>query len=315
MTGYVQLGEKAWNSVTDRHGRVTGVCSKDTHEFLEYQLQQWQNSLPENLRPPPHRAPDIDGKEENRSTRCMRILLHLRANQMLILCLRPLLFSQAGFTANKDRVSRVCEVARDSVRVLSRLDATSDIYRKQQVIFNHFLASTLVVFSLILAHEPRQRQKRADGSDNGDSTMSLFASAREEIYLALELVRSYSTFSSSSRRLWKTFGTLKELLSRLGLLKRDNRKEKQNLTTVPEIEFSELFEILGDEGQTYPTVHTLISQGFAEPTHNLPLPNSWQAPSSLDFREQWNDISTIAGMSNLPAEDYQDYSWTFHGFL
>jgi hypothetical protein len=316
MTAYVELGEKAWDAVTDRHGRVTSACSKDTLDFIEYQLLQWQKSFPENLQPPPHRVGVAEGQDETRGVRCMRTLLYLRANQMRILILRPLLFSQASFAANKVGVSRVLEVARDTIRVLAQLDATSDIYRKQQVIFNHFLAAALAVLSLVLAHEPQQRQQQGDAKGN----LTMFASAREEIFLALELVRSYSTFSSSSRKLWKTFGTLRELLSRLGLLKRDNQKEQQNLITEPEMEFSELFDLLGDDVPGFPVDTTPVGQGLSTSDLGVSAATSWQAATGLDFQGhdfqgQWGDLNSMTGINNVFSGAYQDFSWTFHGPL
>ena len=238
---------------------------------------------------------------------------------MRILILRPLLFSQASFEANRERVTRVVEVARDTIRVLAHLDATSDIYRKQQVMFNHFLCSALSVLSLVLAHEPQQRQQEINGKSDGGSTMPLFSSAREEIYLALELVKSYSTYSTSSKRVWKTFSTLKELLSRLGLLKQDDSKEPQSLATEPEIRFSELYHLLGEDGRAFSEdVSAVVPQGLGTTTttdSSMAATDGWHSPQNIDLSAQWGDPNIITGLSDIFGGQLQDSSWAFQSLL
>lgn len=101
------------------------------------------------------------------------------------------------------------DVAKDTIRVLTHINQTSDLYRTQQVLFNAFLTSALAVLFLAVAHTP-----------------ALFATeVREEYYMALDLVRGFSKGSYVGKRLWKTIRVLKEVGPKLGLAPKD---EDQN---------------------------------------------------------------------------------------
>lgn len=105
------------------------------------------------------------------------------------------------------------DVAKDTIRVLTHINQTSDLYRTQQVLFNAFLTSALAVLFLAVAHTP-----------------ALFASeVREEFYMALDLVRGFSKGSWIGKRLWKTIRVLKEVGPKLGLApKADDQDQSQS---------------------------------------------------------------------------------------
>lgn len=103
---------------------------------------------------------------------------------------------------NRDYAQTVVEVAKDSVRVLARLNQTTDIYRIQQMCFNYFLVSALAVLFLAVAHAPVEFNRQV----------------RDEFYLALDVLKGFSTKSDISKRLWKTIRGLKEVGPKLGLV-------------------------------------------------------------------------------------------------
>ena len=101
----------------------------------------------------------------------------------------------------RDQANTVIDVAKDSIRTLTHVNQTSDLYRTQQVLFNAFLTSALAVLFLAVSHAPAVYA----------------ANVREEFYMALDLVRGFSKESWISKRLWKTISVLKEYGPKLGL--------------------------------------------------------------------------------------------------
>jgi hypothetical protein len=120
---------------------------------------------------------------------------------MRILIYRPVLHSASSIQENINYASTVVELARDTIRALTHLNQTSDIYRVQQVCFNYFLISALAVIFLASCHAP----------------VHFSSICREEFYMALDLVKGFSTKSFVSKRLWKTIKGLKEVGPKLGL--------------------------------------------------------------------------------------------------
>jgi hypothetical protein len=121
---------------------------------------------------------------------------------MRILIYRPVLHTATTILSHLDFAHTVVKVAKDTIRILTYINRTSDIYRCQQTIFNYFLISGLAVLFLAVAHAPAE----------------FSATCRDEFYNALDLVRGLSAQSHVSKRLWRTVRTLKEVGPRLGLV-------------------------------------------------------------------------------------------------
>jgi hypothetical protein len=165
--------------------------------YLDYQILQWQKSIPTELQLPTGSAP----QQTSRAIQRLQILLYLRTNQMRILIYRPALHSASSIQENLSYAGTVVELAKDTIRALTHLNQTTDIYRAQQVCFNYFLISALAVIFLASCHAP----------------VHFSAICREEFYMALDLVKGFSNKSWVSKRLWKTIKGLKEVGPKLGL--------------------------------------------------------------------------------------------------
>ena len=212
MISYSAIGSKVWKSVASTspgNSPSDLKISKEEISFLDFQVLNWHRSIPSPLKythpdsapashPPP--APP-------RTLHRLQILLYLRANQMRILIYRPVLHTATTILSHLDSAHTVVKVAKDTIRILTHLNHTSDIYRTQQTIFNYFLISALAVLFLAVAHAP------ADFS----------ATCRDEFYMALDLVRGLSSDSHVSKRLWRTVRMLKEVGPRLGLASHEPR--------------------------------------------------------------------------------------------
>jgi hypothetical protein len=218
MIQYSALSSRVWRSVAAPSSptRGGGPINTDEMNYLDYQLLTWHRNIPAHLR---FEHPSQNGKvttptgaPSSRVAHRLRILLYIRANQMRILIYRPVLHSATSIMNHREYAQTVVDVAKDTIRVLTHVNQTSDLYRTQQVTFNAFLTSALAVLFLAVSHTP-----------------ALFGeSVREEFYMALDLVRGFSKGSWISKKLWKTIRVLKEVGPRLGLVMKDSNSATLN---------------------------------------------------------------------------------------
>ncbi|KAK5134963.1 hypothetical protein LTR08_005915 [Meristemomyces frigidus] len=216
MIQYSAIGSKVWR-ISTAPPPTTTAKQIDTEEmsYLDYQVIQWHRQIPVQLRfVHPSQAGRLStpvGPPQSRAGHRLRILLYLRANQMRILIYRPVLHSATSIVQYRDFAQTVVDVAKDTIRVLTHINTTTDLYRTHQVLFNAFITSALAVLFLAVSHTP-----------------ALFAeNVKEEFTMALDLVRGFSKDSWIGKRLWKTIRVLKEVGPKLGLAIKDS----SNLTT------------------------------------------------------------------------------------
>ncbi|KAJ5963395.1 uncharacterized protein N7479_003271 [Penicillium vulpinum] len=201
MILYNRISSKIWYSGLGSEG--TTDIRRDEIGYLDYQILQWYKQVPDELKFYPVEPPKT-GENVSRGMRRLRVLLYLRMNQLRILIYRPVLHSSASIAEDRGHAQTVVEVAKDSVRVLTRLNQVSDIYRTQQITFNHFLVAALAVLFLAVSHAPVEFNRQI----------------RDEFYMALDLINGFSTKSYVSRRLWKTIRGLRKIGEKLGVLVR-----------------------------------------------------------------------------------------------
>jgi hypothetical protein len=199
MVAYSQLGSKVWQRVANNDANRAPLSSEEMG-YLDYQIIQWHRTLPDSLT---YIAPGTPLSESrlSRSDQRLRINMYCRMNQMRILIYRPVLHSATSISENMREAQQAVDVAKDTIRVVKRLDETTDLYRTQQVMFNYFLVQALAVLFLASAHAPA----------------AFSTQCRDEFYMALDLVRGMTAHSYVSKRLWKTIRGLKEIGPKLGL--------------------------------------------------------------------------------------------------
>ncbi|KAJ6012879.1 hypothetical protein N7522_003234 [Penicillium canescens] len=201
MILYNRISSKIWYSGLGSEG--TTDIRRDEIGYLDYQILQWYKQVPEELKFYPVESPKT-GESVSRGMRRLRVLLYLRMNQLRILIYRPVLHSSASIAEDRGHAQTVVDVAKDTVRVLTRLNQMSDIYRTQQITFNYFLVAALAVLFLAVSHAPADFNRQV----------------RDEFYMALDLINGFSTKSFVSKRLWKTIKGLRKIGEKLGVLAR-----------------------------------------------------------------------------------------------
>ena len=209
MIEYSRLGGRVWRSVAGWEDG--GELRREDVGYLDYKITEWQKSIPRALQlQGTGQVSGLTAQPTSRAMHRLQIILLLRTNQMRILIYRPVLHSASSIAQNPGYAETVVDLARDTIRVLTHLNQTTDIYRAQQVCFNYFLISALAVLFLASCHAPVQFSKRC----------------KEEFYMALELVKSFSSRSYVSKRLWRTIKGLKEVGPKLGL-ELDTERERR----------------------------------------------------------------------------------------
>ncbi|KAF2746438.1 hypothetical protein M011DRAFT_445229 [Sporormia fimetaria CBS 119925] len=199
MISFSNIASMVWRTIANVDPSQRPI-NKDELDHFNAEVLNWYHSVPESLKyrhPDPGRGRHLPPRGLHR----LQVALYLRRNQMRILIYRPVLHSATSILRYRDYAQTVVDIAKDTIRTLTHVNQTSDLYRTQQMMLNYFLTSALAAVFLAAAHAPAEFSQQC----------------REEFYMALELVRHLSASSYVSKRLWKTIKSLKELGPRLGL--------------------------------------------------------------------------------------------------
>ena len=160
--------------------------------YLDYQVQQWSNLLPTDLK--------MNGTLENEiaslgETRLMlKALLRLRASQLRIILRKPHLLSRERIAQNVEAVEVVVELARDTVQHIYALHRTTGVYKRHRSAFDSFLVSAVAVFCLVTCYAPD----------------TFYSKVHHDFLVALEIVKGFLTTSISAQRLWKTIRQIRQ---------------------------------------------------------------------------------------------------------
>ncbi|KAJ4114744.1 hypothetical protein NW768_011298 [Fusarium equiseti] len=207
MVGYGQLCSHIWDAIPP-FGSASQTIPDDTAAALDLKTQDWLDSIPSHLRlrhPRLGLAPRTQPRQPHR----LRALLYLRGNYIRILIYRHHLMSTASILANPQSAWLVVDIAQDTIQVLVHLHNTTDIYSRQQNVFNYFLLSALAVIFLAVCHAP-----------------DMFSSpCRRTFSDGVELVRGLSRHSTVSKRLWNS---IRGMIPRMKTFVGDQEENQQD---------------------------------------------------------------------------------------
>lgn len=199
MIGYGRIGSKVWKAMSGFSSSMPPLNFEET-SYLDFQVVQWLESIPNEMK-----IRNVDNEDfvgHTRSSNRLRVLFVLRANQMRILIHRRALLTPATVRTNLQGARTAIDAAKQSIRLLDRLNRLTDIYSAQQTCFNYFIVSSLAVIFLATCH-----------------AQSLFGeTCGEEISMALDMIKGLSASSYVAKKLWKTILRWKETGPKLGIL-------------------------------------------------------------------------------------------------
>ncbi|GKU11160.1 unnamed protein product [Fusarium langsethiae] len=206
MITYSRIGAKVWRQVAHFGPVLARDVRSEELESVDQELLQWYEQIPEEVK-----VRNWDKEKHITSTpsynlQRLRIWTYLRLNQMRIWLYTPVLHSATSIVAHPVQSERVVDIAKDTIRYLSHLNNTTNLYRRVQVFYHQFLTSAIAVVFLASVHAP----------------VRFSANCREEFYMALELVKDLSAKSWASQRLWRTIRSLKDVAPRFGLNPEDD---------------------------------------------------------------------------------------------
>lgn len=210
-------------------------------EYLDQQIVRWQQELPDGLNYASRDQDSID-HVNNR----LRVLLYLRANQTRILIGRQVLLSTNAIMENLSYANCVVDVAKDTIQVLSHLNQTTERYQNQQGLYNYFLVSALAALFLAVAHAPSQYGNNC----------------RDEFYMALDLIRGFSSNSFVAKRLWKTIRVLKEIGPKIGLVVRNPTTDANDAHSSAAVAMAGLSGIPMDSLTVYPPPSSAMNDNY-----------------------------------------------------
>lgn len=226
MVGYGQLCSKIWEAIPP-FGSASQTIPDDTAAILDLKTQDWLDSIPPHLRLR-HPRLGLAPRAQPRLPHRLRALLYLRGNYARILIYRHHLMSTASIAANPQNAWLVVDIAQDTIQVLVHLHATTDIYKRQQNVFNYFLLSALAVIFLAVCHAPE-----------------IFSMPCKRTFSdGVELVRGLSRHNIVSKRLWKSIRGMIPRMNTFGFPqngedgepRKDDETGATNEQTVPQVE-------------------------------------------------------------------------------
>ncbi|OOF94175.1 hypothetical protein ASPCADRAFT_149408 [Aspergillus carbonarius ITEM 5010] len=199
MISYARLSSKIWGLVVGWRTRPRAATA-DYCAYLDFQVQQWIQSIPPELRFDPSQRSSIGSNPQADSMMMLQVLLALQANQLRILVYRQYLFSTESIEESVPSASIAVETAKSTVHMLDFFSRVSDIYFQRPEPFNYFLISALAALFLAVLHSPSRFSQVC----------------RPEFYKAVDMVRRSSTRARTSRRLQKIIRSLKLIRLNLG---------------------------------------------------------------------------------------------------
>ncbi|RYP75031.1 hypothetical protein DL771_002679 [Monosporascus sp. 5C6A] len=208
MVTYSRLSAKVWRLVRHLQPDEAAVFQSDDFEDLDNQIKQWYTEVPKEMQlklpdwesVPRYLNPPVNSQEEYDIQR-LQIWTYLRLNQIRTWLFTPVLHTHSSIMENLQFAERVVKLAKNTIKYLTHLNNTTNIYRKIQAFYHQFLTSAIAVLFLASCHAP----------------VNFSSSCRDEFYMALDLVKDMSAKSWVSKRLWSTVKSLREVAPRLGL--------------------------------------------------------------------------------------------------
>lgn len=196
MYEYGKLSTRVWETVA---GFDKKAIDPEKVSFLDFQLRQWRESLPEQIQ---LSLASLEAPEtpESRTLHRLQTELYLSINHLRIMVHRHNILSQTSIGDGRG-ARLVTDIAKDTIRVLETLRKHTTMFDTQAGLFNYFLISALSAIFLAVCHAPAK----------------FSASCSDAFFCALSLLQDLSSRTYSARRLWKSLRGLKKVAPQLGL--------------------------------------------------------------------------------------------------
>ncbi|KAI0104980.1 fungal-specific transcription factor domain-containing protein [Nemania sp. FL0031] len=208
MITYSKLSGRVWRFVRHVDSGVTMDAPVDDIESLDQAIKKWYHELPKEVQLelsdwedlPQYLSPLVNSQKEYDAQR-LQIWTWLRYNQIRMWLHTPILHTHSSIMDNLRHAEVAVKLAKNTIRYLTHLNNTTNVYRKMQIFYHQFLSSAITILFVASCHAP----------------VNFSASCRDEFYMALELLKDMSAKSWVSKRLWGMVKSLRDVAPRLGL--------------------------------------------------------------------------------------------------
>ncbi|EXJ56358.1 uncharacterized protein A1O5_12625 [Cladophialophora psammophila CBS 110553] len=201
MIPFAKLSGKAWQ-MSNEFGSKEPDIVREEIEYLDYQVSQWQKQIPASIRycHGSTGLPDLKScNSEILQQFYLSVALFVRSNQLHNVIYRPLLQSASRIKSHPEHILAAVNVAKDSLQVLSELDAATTLLETHATFFKHFIVSSLGNLLLIAVH----------------ATAEYWMEIRDTFHVGLTLLRKLSSRSGPVMRAWNRLKCLEELQSKI----------------------------------------------------------------------------------------------------
>jgi hypothetical protein len=191
MIGFFQILSKLWNTESDLRSAQSPINLEEI-EYQDFQILEWRNTLPESLKLFDAETGD-EKPSPDRRTRRLRSLLYIRANTARIIIHRRVILNPANMIEYRTYAETAVDIAKDSIRFLSHLYATTDIHHTQQTCFSVIASLSTLLLAII------------------NAPAIFHESCRADFYTALQLLAAVPPTASVAARLQRITKGLKAL--------------------------------------------------------------------------------------------------------
>ncbi|KAI1073778.1 hypothetical protein F5B20DRAFT_565791 [Whalleya microplaca] len=208
MVTYSRLSARVWRLVRQFDSSASLELRPADIDDLDRRIKQWYSEIPKELQLelsdwealPRYLNFPVNSQKEYDIQR-LQIWSYLRLNQIRTWLYTPILHTHSSIMENMKFAECAVKLAKNTIRYLTHLNNTTNVYRKMQLFYHQFLISAITVLFLASCHAP----------------VNFSSTCRDEFYMALELIKDMSSKSWVSKRLWSTIKSLREVAPRLGL--------------------------------------------------------------------------------------------------
>ncbi|KAH8649108.1 fungal-specific transcription factor domain-containing protein [Xylariales sp. PMI_506] len=288
MISYSQLSARVWRLFRQVEPNMSIDLRQGDIEMLDAQIKKWYTEVPSEVQldlpdwetMPRHLKPPVHSQKDYNIQR-LQIWTYLRLNQIRTWLHMPILHTHSSIMENMRGAERVVKIAKNTIKYLAHLNNTTNIYRKIQVFYHQFLTSAIAVLFLASCHAP----------------VNFSANCRDEFYMALELVKDFSSKSWVSQRLWRTIKSLKEVAPRLGLAETEDPHSSAALTMAG-LATGHLARP-GQSATSAPSAPSIPASATGETTPAVdPAQNGWQISNEMSRM-----FEGCIGVNGYPANE------------
>ncbi|RMI96586.1 hypothetical protein CDV36_016321 [Fusarium kuroshium] len=186
-----KLAGRAWHALNTA-GEGDSEMRLDDLDYLDYQVVQWYEEVPEDLRMNPS---GLKQRDEQHDSTCIQGVLYCQKAQLRNLIYQPMLELTAPITRNGTRTLRAVEIAKETLHMLADLNDKSPLVRTHPILFKQSLvAASRNLLSAVA---------------NGGS--AFLENSKVEIRIALRLVGLLKMRSTFLTQLWQQLQGLQEM--------------------------------------------------------------------------------------------------------